>query len=116
MITIIGLGFVGLTSALGFAEKGFKVYGYEINKEKRSLLSKNIIPFHEPKLNEMLKKHKTSNAFSLVNDLSECINKSDIVMICVGTPSKENGKVDLSQIKSAIDLIIKNLVNILKRV
>ena len=34
MITVLGLGFVGLTTALGFAEKGFKVYGYDVNKEK----------------------------------------------------------------------------------
>ena len=110
MITIIGLGFVGLTSALGFAEKGLKVYGYEISKEKRLSLSKNIIPFHEPKLNEMLKKHQANGNFTLVDNLSECINKSDIAMICVGTPSKKNGQVDLFQIKNSIDLIVENLV------
>ena len=51
MITVIGLGFVGLTTALGFAEKGFKVYGYEINNQRYKQISKGNVPFHEPSLN-----------------------------------------------------------------
>ena len=48
MISIIGLGFVGLTTALGLADKGFKVFGYEIDQERRNQINDGIIPFHEP--------------------------------------------------------------------
>ena len=58
MISIIGLGFVGLTTALGLADKGFKVSGYEIDQERRNQINDGIIPFHEPQLSKMLLKHK----------------------------------------------------------
>ena len=48
MITVIGLGFVGLTSALGFSEKGLKVYGVEKNTSKYKTISSGKIYFHEP--------------------------------------------------------------------
>ena len=54
MITVIGLGFVGLTTALGFSSKGFKTYGIELNKEIIKKLNNLIIPFNEPFLNEKL--------------------------------------------------------------
>ncbi len=108
MITVIGLGFVGLTTALGFAEKGFKVYGYEINNQRFKQISKGNVPFHEPSLKEMLLKHKNKN-FELSRDLKKIINESTVIFICVGTPSKESGEVDLIFINSAIKDIIKNL-------
>ena len=57
MITVIGLGFVGLTTALGFADKGFKVFGYEKTPQRRNQLIDGFIPFYEPTLNEMITKH-----------------------------------------------------------
>lgn len=108
MITIIGLGFVGLTTALGFAEKGEKVYGFEINKNKKDLLARGQIPFYEPHLEEMINKHSYNGNFVLTENLKKALSFSEIAMICVGTPSKETGEVDISQIKNAIDLIILN--------
>ena len=70
MITVLGLGFVGLTTALGFAEKGFKVYGFEINNQRFKEISNGIIPFHEPSLKEMLIKHNKNN-FELSKDLKK---------------------------------------------
>lgn len=48
MIGVIGLGFVGLTTSLGFAHQGYKVYGYDISKSRRDELRRGQMPFHEP--------------------------------------------------------------------
>lgn len=108
MITVLGLGFVGLTTALGFAEKGFKVFGYDVNKEKTSLLTEKKIPFYEEGLQEVLEKNLAKN-FIITSDLNFAIENSKIIFLCVGTPSDEDGKADLKYIKSAIDDILKNL-------
>ena len=108
MITVLGLGFVGLTTALGFAEKGFKVYGCDVNKEKISLISNKTLPFHEEGLAEILEKNLNKN-FVITNDLKLAIENSKIIFLCVGTPSDEEGKADLKYIKLAIDDILNNL-------
>jgi len=105
MITVLGLGFVGLTTALGFADKGFTVYGIEANADKARALSEGNVPFHEPGLPEKLKEHSGKN-FVLTDDLARAISDSQIIMLCVGTPSGDDGKVDLGQIKSALKEIV----------
>ena len=57
MITILGLGFVGLTTGLGFSKKGFKTYGIDINEERLNMLRNCQIPFHEPHLKEVLEEN-----------------------------------------------------------
>ena len=54
MITILGLGFVGLTTGLGFAKKGMKTFGFDINEERIKTLKNLEIPFHEPHLKEVI--------------------------------------------------------------
>jgi UDPglucose 6-dehydrogenase len=107
MITVIGLGFVGLTTALGFCEKGFKVYGYDIDREKVNSLRNNKVPFYEPGLDEALIRH-SGELFEIVDDLSKAINNSKVVFYCVGTPSDEQGRADLKFLFSAIDDTLKN--------
>ncbi len=107
MITVIGLGFVGLTTALGFSEKGNKVYGYDINTEKIKSLKNKKVPFYEPGLDEALHRQLYHN-FVIVDDLSHAVNQSRVIFICVGTPSDEQGKADLKYLFAAIDDILKN--------
>ena len=66
MITVIGLGFVGLTTALGFAHKGYKVYTFDIDKERSGSLEKGRIPFMEPHLKDILKKNLGKKLFNEV--------------------------------------------------
>src|SRR3989338_7046599 len=108
MITVIGLGFVGLTTALGFADKGHKVYGLDINQEKTVALKKGIIPFLEPHLKEILAKQINQNFF-IVDSLKEAIGKSESIFICVGTPNDDQGKVDLAIIYNVIEYILKEI-------
>jgi len=107
-LSIIGLGFVGLTTALGFADKGFKVSGYDINNDRADKINSGIVPFFEPGLTEALKRTLGSN-FQIVSDVKEVINNTEAVFFCVGTPCDDDGKADLKYLLSAIDSVI-NLV------
>lgn len=102
MITVIGLGFVGLTTALGFSDKGYRVYGYDINEKKKDQLRKGEIPFYEPYLNGKLKQH-LNKGFTIVDDLQEAVINSQVIFLCVGTPSKADGSADLGYIFDAIN-------------
>ncbi|MDD3237812.1 MAG: UDP-glucose/GDP-mannose dehydrogenase family protein [Candidatus Gastranaerophilales bacterium] len=108
MIAVFGLGFVGLTTALGFSEKGFQVYGYDIDKNKVNSLSSHKIPFYEQQMQEILDKNLNKN-FQLSNDIKTAVDNSKIIFLCVGTPSDKDGKADLKYIKSAISDILSNL-------
>ena len=79
MITVIGLGFVGLTTALGFSDKGYNVYGYDIDLVKKEQLRKGIIPFYEPHLEEKLNQHLNKN-FKIVDDIQEAVSNSKIIL------------------------------------
>lgn len=107
MISVLGLGFVGLTTALGFSEKGFKVYGFDVDSEKLNSIGANKIPFYEEGLQEILDKNLLKN-FILKNSLKDCIENSKVIFLCVGTPSDESGKADLTYLLSAIDEILKH--------
>ncbi len=98
----MGLGFVGLTTALGFCEKtNSKVYGIEKDSKRREALKANEIPFFEPGLLEALLKYNKKNF--IITDVSfEAISASNIIFICVGTPCDDNGKADLSYLKNAV--------------
>jgi len=106
---IIGLGHVGLPTALGFAELGFQVFGTD-QKHVLDSINSNKVPFYEPDLNELLIKH-INNDFKLVNNISELMENSKILFICVGTPEGESGKSDLSAIEKVAKEIGNNLTD-----
>lgn len=105
MITVIGLGFVGLTTALGFADKGIRVFGYDHDPEKTQALKKLIVPFYEPGLEDALTRN-LGCSFEIVDELAVAVEQSDVVFFCVGTPGKVDGSADLSYLKQAIDNIL----------
>lgn len=69
-VAVFGLGFVGLTTALGFAETGCKVYGIDVDEARKESLRNGIIPFHEPHMGEILKRHLGQNF--LITDAISC--------------------------------------------
>lgn len=102
VVTVFGLGFVGLTTAVGFAEKGITVYGLDVDRQRMDTLKEGQIPFHEPGLDEAfarnLKKH-----FFLREDAETAVAESDCIYYCVGTPYGEGGEADLTYLYQAID-------------
>lgn len=104
MIVVIGLGFVGLTTALGLCQKGMEVIGIDSNEDIVQKLNDKSVPFHEPYLNEVLGQqlNKSFHVYSTLQ--AQYIDKVDIAFICVGTPIGRNGKADLSYVtQAAID-------------
>lgn len=101
MIAVVGLGFVGLTTALGFAHKGHKVYGFDNDPKRRKELKEGTVPFYEPSLGKYLNKYKDSRFF-ISGSLKEAVSKADVVFFCVGTPSMPDGKADIRFLKDAV--------------
>lgn len=104
-ISILGLGFVGLTTGLGFAKKGFKTYGFDVNEERLNKLKNFIIPFHEPHLKEVLEETH-EKTFFLSETFENAIKESDAIFLCVGTPEKSDGSADLTYLLGAIDQVL----------
>jgi UDPglucose 6-dehydrogenase len=99
---VIGLGYVGLITGLGFACSGYKVVGVDVDKEKVDKISIGISPIYENGLEEKLKECKGN--FKVSSNLT-ALKDCNIIFICVGTPSKADGSIDLTYIKkSAEDL------------
>ena len=108
MVTVFGLGYVGLTTALGFAELGYKVFGYDNNKELVDSIKQNRTKIIEPELQKKLEKHGGHNLL-VTETIEESLQNSKIIFICVGTPSMDDGTVDLEMIMSCIRTIKVNL-------
>jgi len=109
-ICMIGAGYVGLVSGACFADLGNVVYCVDKDKKKINLLNSGEIPIYEPGLGELVKKNYISNRLKFTTDLSKAVKLSDIIFICVGTPtSKKNTSADLSFVFSAAKEISKNI-------
>ena len=109
-ICMIGTGYVGLVSGACFADLGNTVYCVDKDQEKIDMLNSGEIPIYEPGLNEIVKKNYLSNRLRFTNDLPKAVKFSDIVFICVGTPtSKKNKSADLSFIFDVAKKISKNI-------
>ena len=103
-ITVFGLGFVGLTTSLGFAEYGHTVYGVEVNAERLSIIKDGKLPFLEPGLDKALQRHLGHNFLPISGeDISEAVASSDCIYYCVGTPYGQDGQADLTYLMKAID-------------
>jgi len=89
---MIGVGYVGLVSGACFSDLGNTVYCVDKDKEKINLLNNGKIPIFEPGLIEVVKKNYLSKRLKFTTNLSEAIKLSDIIFICVGTPSSKNNK------------------------
>ena len=102
MVTVVGLGFVGLTTALGFAEYGHKVYGIEANPERLAVIQRGELPFLEPGLDEALSHHLGKN-FIPTTDWNAAVAESEFVYYCVGTPYGQDGQADLTYLYGAME-------------
>ena len=104
-ICVIGTGYVGLVTGAVFADLGNEVYCADVDAEKVARLNQGIMPIYEPGLEEMVKRNIAENRIGFFTDVKDCIRKSEIIFICVGTPSKNEGETDLSQVESAAKMI-----------
>ncbi|MDC0396452.1 UDP-glucose/GDP-mannose dehydrogenase family protein [Candidatus Pelagibacter sp.] len=98
-LCMIGTGYVGLVSGVCFSDLGNDVICVDRDIKKVNNLQKGIIPIYEPGLDELVIKNYKNKRLKFSTDLKDSVLKSDIIFICVGTPTKKKGNsADLSQI------------------
>ena len=107
-ISIIGIGYVGLVTGACFAKLGHNVVCVDVIREKVDLINNKRSPIYEEGLEEILQENVGKN-LSATLDLKKAVLSTDITFICVGTPSKEDGSIDLKYIKESAEQIGKIL-------
>ena len=108
-IAIFGLGYVGTVTGACFAMQGHKVVGVDINMEKVKAVSQGKSPIIERELDGVIAHGIKAGNFSGVSSVKEAIAKTDMAMICVGTPSMESGAINVGYLKSVAEDIGKAL-------
>ena len=111
-ICMIGTGYVGLVSGTCFADLGNKVFCVDKDKIKINKLKNVISPIYEPGLDDLIRNNVKTKRLNFTNDLSKAVKESQIIFICVGTPTiKGSNKVDLSQVYSVAKSVAKYIKN-----
>ena len=109
-ICMIGSGYVGLVSGACFAELGNNVICVDNNNNKISNLKKGVIPIYEPGLEELIQRNVKQERLQFSTNVSTSIIKSDVIFICVGTPTKvKSNEADLKYIFQVVKDLKKNL-------
>jgi len=108
-LCMIGTGYVGLVSGVCFSDLGNTVYCVDKDKDKINLLNKGNVPIYEPGLEEILKRNYRAKRLIFTTDLKKAVSNSDIVFICVGTPTNKNSN-------SANLKFVFNVVNEIKKI
>ena len=94
-IAMIGVGYVGLVSGACFAEAGQTVICMDVDPQKIEGLRQGRIPIYEPGLEEFVRRNAAAGRLSFTTDLNEAVDRSQVIFICVGTPSRDDGSADL---------------------
>jgi len=97
-ISIFGIGYVGCVSAACFAHAGHDVIGVDVNPTKVDIINSGKSPIVEPQMNELINDVVKSGKLRATTDSLEAVKGSDISLVCVGTPSKPNGSLDLGHV------------------
>ena len=101
-ISVLGIGYVGLCTAVGFASKGYTVIASTHDAEKAAKINKGIPPFHEPNLQKLLEEAVQSGRLTcLTNQTKKAVLETDLTFNAVGTPSMPDGGADLQFIEAS---------------
>ncbi len=104
-VAVIGTGYVGLVTGVGFAETGNVVVCADVDAAKIERLQHGRIPIYEPGLEPMVQRNQTEGRISFTTDVGAAVEASDIAFIAVGTPQDEDGSADLSHVLEVATLI-----------
>ena len=109
-LTFLGTGYLGATYAVCFAEMGYEVLGFDVDDAKIAKLSDGEVPFHEPGLDELLRKNLATARLRFTTSYDEVAEFGDVHFICVGTPQRPDGlAADLSYVETAVSHLAQRL-------
>lgn len=108
-IAIVGTGYVGLVSGACFAEMGINVTCVDVDKEKIDSLLSGKIPIYEPGLDEMVLRNHREKRLDFTTDLTDCLDRVEIVFSAVGTPPDEDGSADLKYVLEVARTVGRNM-------
>jgi GDP-mannose 6-dehydrogenase len=108
-VAVIGMGYVGVVGAACLAKMGHRVIGMDVDERKIKMLKEGKAPIFENGLQELL--NEVKDRLSFTTSTEEAIEKSDLCFVCVGTPSRPDGKVDLTYVEASAKAIGKALKN-----
>src|SRR5678815_5585402 len=100
-VTVIGCGYVGLVTGTCLASIGHTVRGVEKDQKKLKTLTDGHCPIFEPGLHELMKEHYASGQLQFTDNVKEAVRDAEVVFLCVGTPPKPDGTVDMSYLEGA---------------
>lgn len=105
-VGVIGIGYVGLVTAVCLAELGHQVVCLDIDPERVAMLQRGEVPIHEPGVPELLLRNAERLTFTL--DIDDLFSRAQIAIICVDTPPTASGDADLSRVEAVIDALPAN--------
>lgn len=114
-IAVIGTGYVGLVTGAIFADLGNDVFCIDIDQKKINNLKKGISPIYEPGLDDLVKRNYKEGRLNFTTDIDRGVRNAEVIFIGVGTPSREDGSVNLDYVKQAATDIGKALAKVLKK-
>jgi GDP-mannose 6-dehydrogenase len=112
-LSLFGIGYVGCVSAACFAKEGHDVTGVDVNPTKVEIINSGNSPIIEPGIGELMKEAVNSGRLRATTSASEAVNRSEVTLVCVGTPSNANGSLDLryvTRVCEEIGAALKNKV------
>jgi GDP-mannose 6-dehydrogenase len=98
-VSVFGLGYVGSVSAASFAADGHEVIGVDVNADKVAAINAGRSPIVEPGLDDLLASGVGNGRIRATTDTADAVQSSEVSLICVGTPSRKNGSLDLTYLE-----------------
>jgi GDP-mannose 6-dehydrogenase len=104
-VSVFGLGYVGSVSAASFATDGHTVVGVDVNAEKVASLNEGRSPIVEKGLDDLIRTASADKSLRATTSTEEAVHATDLSLLCVGTPSRKNGSLDLSYLERVCEQI-----------
>jgi GDP-mannose 6-dehydrogenase len=110
-VSVFGLGYVGSVSAASFAADGHEVVGVDVNADKVAAVNAGRSPIVEPGLEEQLAEAVSAGRLRATTDTADAIAATEVSLLCVGTPSRKNGSLDLTYLERVASQIGEAIAN-----
>src|SRR6478609_5965678 len=104
-VSVFGLGYVGSVSAASFAADGHTVVGVDVNADKVASLNEGRSPIVEKGLEELIRDNAANGRLRATTSTADAVRDTELSLICVGTPSRRNGSLDLTYLERVAEQI-----------